>query len=345
MPSPRPTGLQLAADLYHHHVRELVETVVPGPEHAALLAGPGSEVLGLDTTTSQDHDWGPRLQVLVPAGSADEVDAVLTQRLPPTVHGFPVRFGTTYDATVRHQVQVTTLTAWSLERLGVDATDDRVTLTTEQWLSVPWQCLAETVGGEVFHDGPGQLTAMRARLAWYPDDVARWVLACQWHRIGQEQGFVGRTASVGDDLGSAVVAARLVRDSMHLRLLYERRWPTYSKWLGTTVSRVDARSELTEPALRALRASRHDERERALGEVMVGLALRHNASGLTAPLDPALQQFFDRPYLVIGAERFTQALLATVQDRDLAARPLTGAVSQWVDSTDVLRRPGSAALS
>ena len=54
-----------------------------------------------------------------------------------------------------------------------------------------------------------------------------------------------------------------------------------------------------------------------------------------------------RPELsaVIGAERFTQALLATVQDRDLAARPLTGAVSQWVDSTDVLRRPGSAALS
>jgi Domain of unknown function (DUF4037) len=345
VPSPRPTGLQLAADLYHHHVRELVETVVPGPEHAALLAGPGSEVLGFDTATSQDHDWGPRLQVLVPAGSVDEVDAVLAQRLPRTLHGFPVRFGTTYDATMRHRVQVTTLSAWSVERLGVDATDDRHALTTEQWLSVPWQCLAETVGGDIFHDGPGDLTAMRARLAWYPDDVARWVLACQWHRIAQEQGFVGRTASVGDDLGSTVVAARLVRDAMHLRLLYERRWPTYSKWLGTTVSRVGARSELTEPALRAVRASGHDERERALGEVMAGLARRHNDSRLTAPLDPGLRPFFDRPYLVIGAERFVQALLATVQDRDLAARPLTGSVSQWVDSTDVLRRPGSAALS
>jgi hypothetical protein len=345
VPSPRPTGLQLASDLYRHHVRELVETVVPGPEHAALLAGPGSEVQGFDTATSQDHDWGPRLQVLVPAESVDEVDAVLTQRLPRTLHGFPVRFGTTYDATMRHRVQVTTLSAWSLERLGVDAADNRHALTTEQWLSVPWQCLAETVGGEVFHDGPGHLTAMRARLAWYPDDVARWVLACQWHRIGQEQGFVGRTASVGDDLGSAVVAARLVRDAMHLRLLYERRWPTYTKWLGTTVSGVDRARELTQPALRALRASGHDERERALGEVMAGLARRHNDSRLTAPLDPGLRPFFDRPYLVIGAERFTEALLATVQDRDLAARPLTGSVSQWVDSTDVLRRPGSAALS
>jgi hypothetical protein len=345
VPSPRQTGLQLAAELYHHHVRKLVESVVAGRDYAALLAGPGSEVLGLDTVTSQDHDWGPRLQLLVPPGSVEEVDTLLAQRLPHTVQGLPVRFGTTYDATVRHQVQVTTLTVWSLERLGVDATDDRVPLTTDQWLSVPWQCLAETIGGAVFHDGPGHLTAMRGRLAWYPDDVARWVLACQWHRIGQEQGFVGRTASVGDDLGSAVVAARLVRDAMHLRLLYERRWPTYTKWLGTTVSGVDRAGELTEPALRALRASGHDERERALGEVMAGLARRHNTSGLTAPLDPALQQFFDRPYLVIGAERFTEALLATVQDRDLAARPLTGAVSQWVDSTDVLRRPGSAALS
>jgi Domain of unknown function (DUF4037) len=242
---------------------------------------------------------------------------------------------------VRHRVEVTTVTAWSLACLGIDATDDRVPLTTGQWLSLPWQCLAETVGGTVFHDGPGHLTAMRTRLAWYPQDLARWVLACQWHRIGQEEGFVGRTAAVGDDLGSAVVTARLVRDAMHLRLIYERRWPPYSKWLGTTVSGIEGGSELTGPALRALRADGHDERERALGEVMAGLARRHNASGLTAPLDPALQQFFDRPYLVIGAERFTRALLATVRDRALAARPLTGAVSQWVDSTDVLRRPGS----
>jgi hypothetical protein len=345
VPSPRQTGLQLAAELYHHHVRQLVETVVAGPDHAALLAGPGSEVLGLDTVTSQDHDWGPRLQVLVPPESVEEVDAVLAQRLPQTVHGFPVRFGTTYDATVRHRVQVTTLTAWSVERLGLDATDDQVPLTTEQWLSMPWQCLVETVGGDVFHDGPGHLTATRARLAWYPDDLARWVLACQWHRIGQEQAFVGRTASVGDDLGSAVVAARLVRDAMHLRLLYERTWPTYTKWLGTTVAGVDRACELTEPALRAILASGHEQRERALGEVMAALARRHNVSGLTTPLDPGLQRFFDRPYLVIGAERFTEALLATVQDRDLAARPLTGAVSQWVDSTDVLTRPGSATLS
>jgi len=42
------------------------------------------------------------------------------------------------------------------------------------------------------------------------------VLACQWRRISQEEPFVGRCDEVVDELGSAVVAARLVRDLMRL---------------------------------------------------------------------------------------------------------------------------------
>jgi hypothetical protein len=46
------------------------------------------------------------------------------------------------------------------------------------------------------------------RLGWYPDQVWRWLLACQWHRLAQEEAFVARTAEVGDDLGSVVTAGR-----------------------------------------------------------------------------------------------------------------------------------------
>ena len=63
----------------------------------------------------------------------------------------------------------------------------------------------------------------------------RYVLACQWKRISQEEAFVGRCGEVGDELGSAVVAARLIRDVMRLVLLIERRYPPYSKWLGLGV--------------------------------------------------------------------------------------------------------------
>ncbi|MFD2351975.1 DUF4037 domain-containing protein [Nonomuraea ferruginea] len=114
-------------------------------------------------------------------------------------------------------------------------------MTLLDWLSVPWQRLAEVTQGEVFHDGlpspaaegvpwqrgpqPGGLEAVRGLLRWYPQDVWRYVLACQWRRIAEEEAFVGRCGEVGDELGSAVEGARLVREVMRLALLLRRRYP------------------------------------------------------------------------------------------------------------------------
>ena len=56
--------------------------------------------------------------------------------------------------------------------------------------------------GALFHDGLGGSSRALEALAWYPDDVWLWLLACQWRRIDQQEPFVGRTAEVGDELGS-----------------------------------------------------------------------------------------------------------------------------------------------
>jgi hypothetical protein len=59
----------------------------------------------------------------------------------------------------------------------------RQPITPSDWLATPAQRLAEVTAGAVFHDGPGELSQARARLAWYPCDVWLYVLACQWQRI------------------------------------------------------------------------------------------------------------------------------------------------------------------
>ncbi len=87
------------------------------------------------------------------------------------------------------------------EQLGFDPRDP---ISVEDWLAVPWQRLAEFTGGDVFHDGLGELGPARRRLRWYPADVWRYVLACQWTRIAQEESFPGRAGEVGDDLGSVL---------------------------------------------------------------------------------------------------------------------------------------------
>ncbi len=101
-------------------------------------------------------------------------------------------------------------------------------MTRFDWLATPSQRLAETVGGEVFHDNLG-LGAVRRQLAWCPDDVWRYLLASQWQRISQEEAFPGRCAEAGDGAGSALVAARQCRDIARLALSMARRHAPYSK--------------------------------------------------------------------------------------------------------------------
>ncbi len=365
-PSPTPTsapafadflpGLELSLALYEEAVRPLLAAEYPGLRYAAARIGAGSEVLGFDTARSADHEWGPRLELFLdPADVAAHGGALhrlFAERLPKEVRGWPTHFSGSgdghdpvglmarTDGPVAHRVGVDDVGAWLTERLGGDvAAKDPPTV--RDWLAMPQQRLAEVTGGAVFHDALGGLTAARRRLVWYPEQVWRYLLACQWQRISQEEAFVGRCAEVGDELGSAVVAARLVRDLMRLALLLERRYPPYAKWLGSAFARLELADRLT-PALRgALAATDYPTRERHLCDAYEALGAAVNATGLADAVDPARRTYHDRPFLVLHAERFAAALADTVTEPELRRLPLTGAVDQWVDSTDMLTRHGA----
>jgi len=76
------------------------------------------------------------------------------------------------------------------------------------------------------------------------------------------------------------------------------------------------------------------------------VASRFNDLGLTEPVDPGVRPFHDRPFRVLGTERFVRALIGGIGDPALRALPLTGAVDQFVDSTDALaHRARSRALA
>jgi Domain of unknown function (DUF4037) len=126
---------------------------------------------------------------------------------------------------VTHHVRVAVLEEFLRQRLGFDP---RAGVGVVDWLATPQQILLEVTRGGVFHDPSGELRAVRAALDWYPQDVWLWLLACQWRRLDQEEPFVGRTAEVGDEIGSRVIAARLVRDLVRLCFLLERRYAPYS---------------------------------------------------------------------------------------------------------------------
>jgi len=323
-------GLDLARAFYE----ESVAPLLGGASHAAALVGWGSDVLGYDTHRSADHGWGPRLQVFVEPGDVRSIRETIDARLPGEFHGWPTRFG--WDAVpVSHQVEIVPLAEWLRHRLGFDP---RQEISVQNWLSTPQQTLLETIAGAVFHDDRGELTRVRESLAWYPDELWLWLLACQWRRIDQEEAFVGRTAELGDELGSRVVTARLVRDMMRLGFLLERRYAPYSKWLGSAFQELGVGAAIGGALTAALAAENYANRESALVVAVEELATRHNTLGITRTVEARTRLFYERPYRVLRSGRFAEACLERISDPWLRSLPLTGAIDQFVDSTEVLTR-------
>lgn len=330
------TGFRQAADVADGFHAEVIAPLVGDVDYAAGLLGWGSDVLGYDTARSTDHGWGPRLVVLVDADEVERVRKAVDDGLPDEYAGYPVRFGwDSYEP--RHHVTVTTVGEWLREQLGFDASEG---IGIDDWLVTPQQKLLGVVAGRVYADD-GRLAQVRDALAWYPDQIWQWTLACQWSRIAQEEAFVQRTHEVSDELGSRVVAARLVRDLMRLALLQARTYAPYSKWLGTAFTRLGHPDGLDVALAAAVAAESYADREQALVTAYELVARRHNALGITDELDPAPRPYFDRPAQVLQADRFAEACLATVSDPQLKSYGLIGAIDQFADNTDVLSNPAA----
>ncbi len=335
-------GLELSKLFYEEAVRPILDSEFPNLTHSAARIGSGSEVLGYDTARSTDHDWGPRVQLFLREGDAEtygvQISEAMTRRLPRFFRrhqtDFPPSSG---ERPAEHWVETSTVREFFWSILGLDPVGE---LKAADWLCLPEQRLLEVTAGRVYHDGLGEVGPLRAKLAYYPRDVWLYRLACQWGRIGQEQAFVARAGELNDDMGSALIAARLVGDAMRLCFLMEQRYAPYSKWFGTAFSQLACAFELTPILGGVLGAGSWREREEYLVAVYRTLGAMHNRLGVTDPVEVEIGYFYDRPFRVINAHAFIDALSGAIEDAEVSAiSGRMGAVDQFSDSTDLLSYP------
>ena len=335
-------GLELAEGFFREAVSPLLAAHAPGLKYSAALIGTGSEVLGFDDVMSTDHCWGPKVMLFLrPSDLRErgaEIDTVLTQKLPRTYRDYPTFFGgpgAEDGEPVSHRVELLSLSGFFESYLGIAIEEE---LEPADWLTLPHQKLRSISAGRVFRDDLG-LGDIRARLEWYPHDVWLYVLASCWTRIGQEEHLMGRAGFAGDEVGSATIGGRLVRDLMRLAFLMEREYPPYAKWFGTAFSKLDAPPALAPALTDALHATSWRAREAALCTAYRIVGEAHNGLGLTDPVSPEPSAFWSRPFRVIHAELFEQALAAVIEDpqvRALSERRLIGNVDLLSDNTDLL---------
>ena len=351
-------GIELNRQFFAEVVQPLLATQFPGITYSAGLLGYGSDVLGYDTEISTDHEWGPRLLLFLDEQDYPALHSAISEtfrrELPATFRGYSTNFSAPNAGSggvrimepgtrgqINHHITLITVADFLEWELGVRLLD---ALTARDWLTFPEQKLLEVTAGAVYHDGLGRLAPLRERLAYYPHDVWLYRLASQWQRISQEEAFVGRCAAVGDDLGSRLVAARLVREVMRLCFLLERRYAPYSKWFGTAFARLPCAERLSPHLAAALSAPHLTGREQSLALAYEAVAQMQNALAVAEPQNPASRPYHDRPYRVIHAERFADAVAAAIHDdelrRILGGVGLVGALDQFVDCTDVLSAAG-----
>jgi hypothetical protein len=319
-------GLELSRQFYLDAVRPVLESSFPGLAHSAALIGRGSEVLGFDDEVSTDHDWKPRVLLFL-REKPDVVGDTLRRELPAEYRGRPTDF------------EVHTVREYFQEQLNVDVFGE---IAARDWLTFPEQGLRTFTAGAVYHDEVG-LQAVRDRLAYYPRDVWLYLLVAGWWRVHPEMNLVGRTGSVGDELGSAVLGSRLVADLMRLCFLMERQYAPYSKWFGTAFSRLECGPELQPILWKVLRAEIWQEREAALMTAYEKLAAMHNALRLTGPVTTGIEQMWDRPFKVAWAD-FPGLLAAQIQDPavlSILERWPVGPVDQF---RELLWRPDNRTL-
>jgi hypothetical protein len=347
-------GLKLSRMLYEQAVQPLLAAHFPRLVYSAARLGAGSDVLGFDTPRSTDHGWGPKVDLFLAEEDYVELRAALDQtfreQLPYEIGGYPTNFAPSEDGgwmkpissgPINHGVLITTSRTFFREYLNVDPYAE---LSAVDWLLLPQQKLRTIAAGVTFHDGLGQLEPIRDKLRYYPRDVWLYVLAAQWQRISQDEPFMGRTGDVGDELGSRLVAARLVRDLMRLCFLIERTYIPYIKWFGTAFARLGCAAELGPILDCVLRAADWKEREQHLSQAYTAVARMHNALAITEPVPTEVETFFDRPYLVIQSGRFVDAIRAAIADEAVRRLPEhLGSADQFVDSTDVLERDARLA--
>jgi hypothetical protein len=319
-------GLELSRLFYQEAVQPALDAAFPGLPYSAALLGRGSEVLGFDDEMSTNHNWEPRVLLFLReedhARCGDAIDEALKERLPSRFREHPTDYG------------ILTLRGFFLESLDFDIAGE---IEPVDWLTFPEQRLRMITAGAVYHDEIG-LERVRARFAWYTHDVWLYLLALGWWRVHPEANLVGRAGFVGDEIGSALIGSRLVRDLMRLCFLMEKHYAPYSKWFGTAFARLACAAELSPLLWQALRAETWSEREKALTAAYERVAAMHNALQITEPVPTQAHQMWNRPFKVLWGD-FPGALCAQIKDpamKRIAERWPSAGVDQV---RDLLRGP------
>lgn len=267
-------GLEIARAYFEQYGLPMLREQFPQllPHLAAGLTGSGSECYGFDDGISRDHDFEPGFCLFLPdENTVSRRDAFLLERayakLPKEFMG--VKRGLMGPVGGNRRGVLRTAEYFT-EKIGAP---DGV-LTLRQWLTVPEYALSEAVNGEIFYDGPGEVTRIRQRLTRYPEDVRRKKLAGQLLLMAQSGQYnFGRCIRHGETGAAQIAVCEFVKAAMQTVFLLNNAYQPYYKWSFRAMRALPRLSLLAELMEYLLTTGNEEETAREKQDVMEGIAV------------------------------------------------------------------------
>ena len=210
---------------------------------AVGLIGSGSECLGYDDGISTDHDFEPGFCIFLPDESVvDRREEFALERayskLPREFMGYK---RASVDPVGGKRHGVIRISDFLRDKTG----RDDGALSLGDWFFVPEQALLELSGGELFFDGLGKMTEIRAALAYMPEDVRRKKLAGELLIMGQSGQYnYARSLARGDSAAAQLAVIEFSKSAIHAVFLLCRRYMPYYKWCFRALKDVGELSKL-----------------------------------------------------------------------------------------------------
>lgn len=348
-------GKELCRGFFFQIAKPILDRSFPNLVYTAGLLGYGSDVLGYDDPVSTDHMWGPRFYLFLKEEDKHLKSRLLeafSQEFPSVYRGYNVNFSAPdpNDGGIRHAtpsldgkvnplIFLYTIDEYLEMYLG---THQLERLSEIQWLSLSENRLLTLVLADYYVDNLG-LEERLAPLAYYPKTVWLYLIASNWFMIAEEQAFVKRCASTGDDLGSRLVCCRIAQRLMRLGFLYCKRYAPYSKWFGKAFQELPLSQQIKDAIYNAVTAASVVQREDQLVLAQQLMAQLHNSLEITSPVPCQIQTYFGRDIKVIYPNKIAEIVGEKLKGTPLEQAHKIGTLSQVSEFTtlyeDVSMRP------
>ena len=224
-------GIELSEKYFNEYGLPMLESEFKDvmPYIACGITGGGSECFGFDDDVSKDHDFDAGFCIFLPGEDVvDRRTAFLLERayakLPKEFEGISRPLLNPVGGARKGIIRMAEFFG---EKIGSGTGD----LSLKEWLSVPEQALAEATNGKIFFDNLGEVTNIREKLSYFPEDVRLKKLAGNLLLMAQSGQYnYKRCIDHGEPAAAQLAAFEFANHAIAAIFLLNRVYMPYYKW-------------------------------------------------------------------------------------------------------------------